>query len=74
MYQARREVLERQFEQSRMGRLLARLGTSRLRVVETARPTPLGLPLLVERIRGRVSLESVDNRIEKIQAKWKGLS
>lgn len=74
MHQARREVLDRQFEQSRLGRLLARLGVSRLRVVETARPTPLGLPLLVERIRGRVSLESVDKRIEKIEAKWKGLA
>lgn len=74
MYQARREVLERQFEQSRMGRLLARLRNSRLRVVETARPTPLALPLLVERIRGRVSLESVDKRIEKIEARWKGIA
>ena len=71
MYQARREVLERQFEQSRMGRLLKRLSGSRLRVVQTARPTPLALPLVVERIRGRVSLESLDKRIEKIQAKWK---
>ncbi|GAB4385026.1 MAG: ligase-associated DNA damage response DEXH box helicase [Phycisphaerales bacterium] len=71
MHQARREVIEQQFEQSRLARLLRRLGTSRLRVVATNRPTPLALPLVVERIRGRISLESLDRRIEKIQARWK---
>lgn len=71
MHQARREVIEQQFEQPRLARLLRRLGSSRLRVVATYRPTPLALPLVVERIRGRISLESLDRRIEKIQARWK---
>lgn len=70
MHQARREVLERQFEQSRMGRVMQRLGQSRLQVIQTRRPTPLSLPLVVERIRGRVSLESVDRQIARIEASW----
>lgn len=68
--QARREVLERQFEQSRLGRTLARLRGSRLVVVETPRPTPLSLPLMVERLGAKLSSETLAERIEKMQRQW----
>ena len=56
--QARKEVLERQFEQSRMVEALARLRDSRFVIVELDRPTPMGFPLLVDRIRESLSRRS----------------
>jgi ATP-dependent helicase Lhr and Lhr-like helicase len=65
--QAHREVLERQLEQSRLGRALERIGRSRLVVNETRKPTPLAFPLLVDRARQRVSSESLADRVRKMQ-------
>lgn len=68
--QARREVLERQFESSRLSRALARLHGGALRIVETRRPTPLSLPLMVERLAGRLSTESLAQRVDRMRAEW----
>jgi ATP-dependent Lhr-like helicase len=70
LHQARREVLEKQFEQSRLGRTLGRLHAGPLRIVRTERPTPLSLPLIVERIGGQVSSETLADRIAKMEASW----
>ncbi len=70
MVQARREVHERQFEQSRLARTLARVASGPLRIVRTERPTPLGLPLLVERIGAKLSTESVRDHIERMKKQW----
>jgi Lhr-like helicase len=67
--QARREVLERHYEQGRLGRAFARLRGG-LRMVRTRRPTPLSFPLLIERLAGRLSSESILERIERMQKAW----
>lgn len=68
--QARREVLERHFERSRLGRTLARLRRSRLVVVRTERPTPLSFPLMVEVVGTQVSPASREARIERMRREW----
>ncbi len=68
--QARREVIQRQFEQSRLARTLERLGKSRPLFRETTSPTPLGLPLVIERLGGRISSESLSDRIRKLTKGW----
>jgi len=68
--QSRREVLEKQFEQSRLARTLARVSEGPLRIVRTTRPTPLALPLVVERIGAQLSTESVLDRIERMRKAW----
>ncbi|MBX3406756.1 MAG: ligase-associated DNA damage response DEXH box helicase [Phycisphaeraceae bacterium] len=70
MVQSRREVLERMFEQSRLARTLARVSTGPLRIVSPKRPTPLALPLVVERIGAHLSTESVLDRIERMRRAW----
>lgn len=70
--QARREVLEKQFEQSRLARTLARLAEQPMVIRTIARPTPLSLPLVVERLAARLSSESIEQRIEKMRAAWDG--
>lgn len=68
--QARREVMERQFEQSRLARTLRRLALAKpvLRAVE--RPTPLGFPLIVERTGAQITAETLGERLEKMRALW----
>lgn len=70
MVQSRREVLEKQFEQSRLARALARVSEGPLRIIRTERPTPLALPLIVERIGAQLSTESVLDRIERMRRAW----
>jgi ATP-dependent Lhr-like helicase len=65
--QARREVLERQFEEARLAATLRRIAAGTLCVVTTPRPTPLAFPLLVDRLRERVSSESLADRVRKMQ-------
>ena len=66
VHQAHREVLERQLEQSRLGRTLERLSSSNVRVVDIARPSPLSFPLLVDRTRNRVSSEKLVDRVRRM--------
>jgi ATP-dependent Lhr-like helicase len=65
--QAYREVLERQLEQSRLGRTLQRLEQAEVLVRDPRRPTPLAFPLLVDTTRDRVSSEKLVDRIRKMQ-------
>ncbi|MFO0873260.1 MAG: DEAD/DEAH box helicase [Phycisphaerales bacterium] len=68
LVQARREVLERQCEESRLARTLRRLGGQPMLLVETARPTPLALPLVADRLGSTLSTESVRQRIDRMLA------
>ncbi len=67
LHQASREVLERQLEQSRLVAVLRRLGRARQVVRELPRPSPLAFPLLVDRMRERVSSETLVSRVERMQ-------
>ena len=66
LFQAHREVMERQLEQSRLGRALERIGEGRVSVVEVERPTPLAFALLVDRAREQVSSEKLADRIRRM--------
>lgn len=71
--QARREVLERHFEQSRLARTLRRIRESELLIVRTDRPTPFSFPLVLERLGSNtnsMSSESIEDRIERMKKAW----
>jgi ATP-dependent Lhr-like helicase len=68
--QARREVLERHFEQSRLARTLQRMASSELLFVNTRYPSPLAFPLLIERIGAKLSSESISDRIDRMRRQW----
>ena len=65
--QAQQEVLERQFERSRLGRALERIADGRITLVQVPRITPLAFPLLVTRMRESVSSEKLADRVRKMQ-------
>ena len=70
LLQAQREVMEQQFEAERLKRTLERLQTSAFRMIEVKRPSPLGFPLLVERIGARLSNETIQERVERMKRQW----
>lgn len=70
LHQARREVLHQQFEKTRLIDALQRLQHTEWVITQVERPSPLGFPLLVDRIRARMSNESLLDRIERMKAKW----
>lgn len=65
--QSRREVLEQQLEASRMFDALERIQSSRVVITEPPRVTPLAFPLLVDKLRERVSSETLAERIARLQ-------
>ena len=66
--QAEREVLERELEIDRLRRTLAVLETQTLERIELSRPSPFSFPLLVERMRERLSTEKLSQRVAKLLA------
>ena len=61
--QARREVLERQFEFQRLAAAVDRIATQEIHVVETPRLTPLAFPIWAEFIQSRLTTKDWLERI-----------
>lgn len=73
--QARREVLENQFERGRLAMAMERIATSPWRIVRLDRPSPLALPLIIERLNAQtMSSESVEARLARMQAEMQAES
>jgi ATP-dependent helicase Lhr and Lhr-like helicase len=68
LFQAHREVLEKQLERSRLGRTLDRMAAGRINIQNVERPTPLAFGLLVDRAREQVSSEKFLDRVRRLAA------
>ncbi len=66
--QATREVIERELEFLRLDTSLATLAQQSATIVRTDRPTPFSFPLMVERLREKLTSESLADRISRMQA------
>ncbi|MGJ3243261.1 MAG: ligase-associated DNA damage response DEXH box helicase [Opitutales bacterium] len=66
--QARREILERQLELTRLRGTLDRLSGLPVRIVETERLTPLAFPLWADQLGATVNTESRDQQIARMLA------
>jgi ATP-dependent Lhr-like helicase len=69
--QAQNEVLSKQFELEKMRQVLTRLSTTKLVISKPPRLSPFALPLLIERISGHLTTETLSDRIDQIKAYWK---
>jgi ATP-dependent Lhr-like helicase len=65
--QSTREVLERQLEIDRLSTCLKRLQSARLQLVDTSQPTPLAFPIMVNRMRTKISSEKLADRVRRLQ-------
>ena len=66
--QADREVLEQELDLERLAAALASMRSRRLEVRELERPTPFAFPLLVERLREKLSTEKLADRVQRMLA------
>ena len=64
--QASEEVLDRQLDAARLEETLHRLGRAKILLTDCRRPTPLAFPLLVDRMRERVSSEKLADRVRRM--------
>ena len=67
LQQSRREVLDMQLEIGRISTALDRIQDSTVVVTSPPKTTPLAFPLLVDKLRERLSSESLADRVARLQ-------
>ncbi len=66
--QAESEVLEQELELGRLRSSLEKMAQRELKWIDIAKPTPFAFPLLVERLREKLSTEKLTDRIARMVA------
>ena len=66
--QAEREVLSQELELQRLSATLAQMAACRPQLVDLRAPSPFALPLMIERLRERLSTEQLKDRLERLLA------
>ena len=64
--QAQEEVLDRQLERTRLFTTLQKMQTATIRITRPKRTTPLAFPLMVDRLREKLSTEKLQDRLYRI--------
>ncbi|CAN5202261.1 ligase-associated DNA damage response DEXH box helicase [soil metagenome] len=64
--QAQAEALEQELEIKRLREALSRMNRQQLAFHETERPTPFSFPLLVERLREKLTTEKLADRVQRM--------
>lgn len=67
LQQAYDEVLSYQLDEIRLRKVLKRIQSQKIILKETGRFTPLAFPIMVDRLRERLSSENLMDRIQKMQ-------
>ncbi|MEO0312353.1 MAG: hypothetical protein RIQ89_2010 [Bacteroidota bacterium] len=70
LQQAYNEVLAHQLDEARVRGVLQRISKQELVYKEMERPGPFAFPILVERMRQRISTEPLTERVEKLLAQY----
>ena len=68
LQQWRREVLEQQLELTRLHKALTRMEQGRVVIMHPPKLTPLAFPLMVDKLRDRLSSETLAERVARMQA------
>ena len=65
--QAMDEVITLQMEQSRLLEAMQRINSQKIVLMHPPRPTPFAFPIMVESLRERLTSESIEDRVLKLQ-------
>jgi len=66
LLQAYEEVMTFQLEEGRLRQAMERINSSRLLYTQPARATPFAFPIIVDRLRERLSSEKLEDRIKRM--------
>ncbi|NND35487.1 MAG: ligase-associated DNA damage response DEXH box helicase [Saprospiraceae bacterium] len=65
--QAYDEVLVFQLEEARLRQALDRIANQNIRLIQSKTPTPFSFPIIVDRLRERMSSEKISDRIKRMK-------
>jgi ATP-dependent Lhr-like helicase len=65
--QAFSEVIDYQIDEVRMRESLERIQAQKIRIIDLERATPFSFPIMVDRLREKLSSEKLKDRVEKMQ-------
>ncbi len=67
------EVLSEQLEKPRLLETFRQIQKQEIVLKKTPRPTPFAFPILVDRMREKISSETIESRIEKMVVEFESL-
>lgn len=70
LLQAYEEVMEFQLEEARMRKALERIHQQKIVIKEPDKPTPFAFPIMVDRMREKLSSEKLADRVKRMQLKF----
>ncbi|HYG02217.1 MAG TPA: DNA ligase-associated DEXH box helicase, partial [Chryseosolibacter sp.] len=68
--QAYEEVMDFQLEEARMRRALERIANQRIIIMRPDKPTPFAFPIMVDRLREKLTTEKIEDRIKKMAIQY----
>ena len=70
LMQAYEEVMEFQLEEARMRKALNRINQQKIIVKHPKKPTPFAFPIMVDRMREKLSSEKLEDRVRRMQLQF----
>lgn len=68
--QAYEEVMDFQLEEARLRRALERIANQRIIIMRPDKPTPFAFPIMVDRLREKLTTEKIEDRIKKMAIQY----
>jgi ATP-dependent Lhr-like helicase len=68
--QAYEEVMDFQLEEARLRRALMRIANQKIIITNPDKPTPLAFPIMVDRMREKLTSEKLEDRIRKMAVQY----
>jgi ATP-dependent Lhr-like helicase len=68
--QAYEEVMDFQLEEARLRRALDRIARQKIMITYPPKPTPFAFPIMVDRMREKLSTEKIEDRIRKMVVEY----
>ncbi|ELR68864.1 Helicase domain protein [Fulvivirga imtechensis AK7] len=70
LLQAYEEVMDFQLEEARMRKALERINNQKIIITEPTKPTPFAFPIMVDRMREKLSSEKLEDRVKRMQLQF----
>ncbi|QSE97045.1 ligase-associated DNA damage response DEXH box helicase [Fulvivirga lutea] len=70
LLQAYEEVMDFQLEEARIRQALERINNQKIVITEPQKPTPFAFPIMVDRLREKVTSEKLEDRVKKMQLQF----
>jgi ATP-dependent Lhr-like helicase len=70
--QAHEEVMDFQLEEARLRKALERIATQKIHIMRPEAPTPFAFPIMVDRLREKLTSEQLKDRIRKMTVRYAG--